>query len=55
MLSAYRDRKPFIFVLMPFDISFDAVYSEGIKAAADAVDANAKRLDEQFIAKEMIG
>ncbi len=54
MLSAYRDRKPFVFVLMPFDSSFDAVYVSGIKAAAETIDANVKRLDEQFVAKGMM-
>ena len=38
---------PRIFVLMPFAAEYDAVHA-AIKAAADAVGANARRVDEQI-------
>src|SRR6266705_2419167 len=40
--------KPFVFVLMPFDSSFDDIYKFGINAAADEVGAYAERVDEQM-------
>ncbi len=40
--------KPFVFVLMPFDSSFDDIYKFGIKGAADQVGAYAERVDEQM-------
>src|SRR5256885_5608136 len=40
--------KPFVFVLMPFDSSFDDIYKFGIKGAADDVGAYAERVDEQL-------
>jgi hypothetical protein len=40
--------KPFVFVLMPFDSSFDDIYKFGIKGAADEVGAYAERVDEQM-------
>jgi hypothetical protein len=40
--------KPFVFVLMPFDSSFNDIYKFGIKGAADDVGAYAERVDEQM-------
>ena len=40
--------KPFVFVLMPFEKSFDDIYKFGIKGAAADVGAYAERLDEQI-------
>jgi hypothetical protein len=39
--------KPFVFVLMPFDATFDDVYKLGIKAACADAGAYAERVDEQ--------
>jgi nucleoside 2-deoxyribosyltransferase len=39
--------KPFVFVLMPFDSTFDDIYKFGIKGAADDIGAYAERVDEQ--------
>ena len=39
--------KPFVFVLMPFDRSFDDIYQLGIKAACHEVGAYSERVDEQ--------
>lgn len=39
--------KPFCFVLMPFDASFDDVYKLGIKEACNAAGAYSERVDEQ--------
>jgi hypothetical protein len=40
--------KPFVFVLMPFDPSFDDIYKFGIKGAAEDAGAYAERVDEQI-------
>lgn len=40
--------KPFVFVLMPLNPSFDDIYKFGIKGAADDVGAYAERVDEQI-------
>ena len=40
--------KPFIFVLMPFDETFNDIYKFGIKGAAEEVGAYAERVDEQI-------
>ena len=40
--------KPFVFVLMPFDQSFDDVYRFGIKETCNEVGAYAERVDEQM-------
>lgn len=40
--------KPFVFVLMPFDPSFDDIYKFGIKGAAEDANAYAERIDEQI-------
>lgn len=41
------DLKPFAFVLMPFDKSFDDIYRIGIQATAKDLDVVAERVDEQ--------
>src|SRR5687767_2344768 len=46
--------KPFAFVLMPFDESFDDVYNLGIKAAAEDTGIHAERLDEQLFDTNML-
>ena len=46
--------KPFVFVLMPFDKSFDDVYQLGIKKACDDVDAYAERIDEQIFQESIL-
>lgn len=46
--------KPFAFVLMPFDSSFNDVYRLGIQAAADELGIIASRVDEQVFHKEGI-
>jgi hypothetical protein len=40
--------KPFVFVLIPFDPSFDDIYKFGIKGATEDVGAYAERVDEQI-------
>src|SRR5574341_1982368 len=40
--------KPFVFVLMPFESTFDDIYKFGIKGAADDAGAYAERIDEQI-------
>jgi hypothetical protein len=40
--------RPFVFVLMPFDPSFDDTYQIGIKQACDAAGAYSQRVDEQI-------
>lgn len=39
--------KPFVFVLMPFEPTFNDIYKFGIKGAVDEVGAYAERVDEQ--------
>ncbi|HUU94967.1 MAG TPA: hypothetical protein VM487_04440 [Phycisphaerae bacterium] len=46
--------KPFVFVLMPFESSFDDIYTFGIKGAAEDAGAYAERLDEQIFTEGML-
>ncbi len=46
--------KPFVFVLMPFDTSFDDIYHLGIKKACENAQANAERLDDQIFTENML-
>jgi hypothetical protein len=46
--------KPFVFVLMPFDASFDDVYKLGIKPAAEGAGAYCERIDEQIFAESIL-
>ena len=46
--------KPFVFVLMPFDESFDDVYQLGIKKACDDVGAYAERIDDQIFQESIL-
>lgn len=52
--SASTLPKPFVFVLMPFDSTFNDIYKFGIKGAADDVGAYAERLDEQKFTEGML-
>lgn len=46
--------KPFVFVLMPFDSSFDDVYKLGIKEAANNAGGYCERVDEQIYEERML-
>jgi len=46
--------KPFIFVLMPFDVQFNDTYKFGIKGAAEDVGAYAERVDEQIFTEGIL-
>ncbi|MCC6006124.1 MAG: hypothetical protein JJU40_00420 [Rhodobacteraceae bacterium] len=46
--------KPFAFVLMPFDKSFDDIYQLGIKAVCSELSIVAERVDEQFYNETML-
>ena len=46
--------KPFVFVLMPFDSSFDDIYKFGIKGAAEDAGAYAERIDEQIFTEGIL-
>lgn len=48
--------KKFIFVLMPFDSSFDDVYKLGIKESIESIDSEivVERLDEQMFSEGML-
>lgn len=46
--------KPFVFVLMPFEASFNDIYKLGIKPAAKGAGAYCERLDEQLFAESML-
>lgn len=48
------ERKPFVFVLMPFDTSFDDVYQLGIRAACIEVQAICQRVDEQIFQETIL-
>jgi nucleoside 2-deoxyribosyltransferase len=46
--------KPFAFVLMPFDKSFDDIYRLGIQAAAEVCGIVAERVDEQIYTETIL-
>lgn len=46
--------KPFVFVLMPFDRTFDDIYTFGIKGAANDIGAYAERIDEQIFTEGIL-
>lgn len=46
--------KPFVFVLMPFDASFNDVYALGIKPACEASGAYCERVDEQIFQESIL-
>ena len=46
--------KPFVFVLMPFDVTFGDVYQLGIKPAAEDAGAYCERIDEQIFAESIL-
>lgn len=53
-LSTSTLPKPFVFVLMPFEASFEDIYKFGIKGSADDVGAYAERIDEQIFTEGML-
>jgi hypothetical protein len=55
-VSAMTDTapKPFVFVLMPFEGSFNDVYQLGIKPAAEGAGAYCERIDEQIFAESIL-
>ena len=46
--------KPFVFVLMPFDSSFDDIYNLGISAACKEAGAYCERVDEQVFEERIL-
>ncbi len=46
--------KPFVFVLMPFDVSFDDIYQLGIRPAAEGAGAYCERIDEQIFVESIL-
>lgn len=48
------ETKPFAFILMPFDSSFDDIYKLGIQAAAEKCNIIAQRVDEQKFSETML-
>lgn len=46
--------KPFIFVLMPFDSTFDDIYALGIRPACEAAGAYCERVDEQIFHESIL-
>ena len=46
--------KPFCFVLMPFDSSFDDIYKLGIKDACNTAGAYCERVDEQIFQERIL-
>lgn len=46
--------KPFAFVLMPFDASFDDTYGLGIRPACEAAGAYCERVDEQIFHESIL-
>jgi len=47
-------KKPFVFVLMPFDSNFDDTYEFGIKAACQSAGAVCERVDEQVFDENIL-
>lgn len=46
--------RPFVFVLMPFDASFNDVYALGIRPACEAAGAYCERVDEQVFQESIL-
>jgi hypothetical protein len=46
--------KPFVFVLMPFDVAFGDIYKLGIKPAAEGAGAYCERIDEQIFVESIL-
>lgn len=46
--------KPFVFVMMPFDKSFEDVYKLGIKSACEELQLYCERVDEQVFAESIL-
>jgi len=49
-----KEGKPFAFVLMPFDSSFDDVYQLGVRAACEDVNVVCQRVDEQIFQEAIL-
>ncbi len=49
-----RIQNPFIFVLMPFDKSFDDIYEAGIKPVCESCGALCQRVDEQIFTANIL-
>ena len=49
-----NSHKPFIFVLMPFDPSFDDIYKLGIKETAESLGTYCERVDEQIFEERIL-
>lgn len=47
-------KKPFVFVLMPFEEKFNDIYKFGIKGSAEEVGAYAERVDEQIFTEGIL-
>ncbi|MBI5844211.1 MAG: hypothetical protein HZB23_06040 [Deltaproteobacteria bacterium] len=54
MQTTQTSPKPFCFVLMPFDKSFDDIYEYGIKGACEEVGVYCERVDEQIFPGSML-
>jgi hypothetical protein len=46
--------KPFVFVLMPFESSFNDIYQLGIKIASDDAGGYCERVDEQYFEERIL-
>src|ERR1043166_8940759 len=46
--------RPFVFVLMPFDRSFNDTYHLGIKSACEMAGAYCERVDEQVFTENIL-
>ena len=49
-----KNQKKFVFVLMPFDESFNDIYSYGIKQTCVELDAYCERVDEQIFSERIL-
>lgn len=46
--------KPFVFTIMPFDVSFDDIYILGIRQACEDAGAYCERVDEQIFQETIL-
>lgn len=49
-----NEKKPFVFVLMPFSAAFTKRYVEGIKAACESVGVDCERVDEKLLTESIL-
>jgi hypothetical protein len=47
-------QRPFVFVLMPFDVALSDIYQLAIKPACDAAGTHAERVDEQVFSDSIL-